>query len=60
MTNEEIKQILYYTLGGLKLLKEHYKNFEMMTGSYAQHQYNGLSEAEHLAKQYLLELQEEN
>lgn len=59
MTKDEITLTLYATLGGLALLKEHFKNFDFLIGSYAKHQYDALSDAEHLAKQYLIELKEE-
>ena len=50
-----IVEIICNTLMGISFLKDHYKGFENLTGTYAQVQYNGLKEAEYLTKQYLIE-----
>ena len=59
LTKEEIIVSMHLTLAGLEMLKTHYKHFEMLIGSYAKEQYEGLLNAEHLAKQYIIELSEE-
>ena len=48
-------ELIGYTLIGIGLLQEYFKKFENLDGTYAQRQYEGLKEAEHLAKQFLVE-----
>jgi len=48
-------EIIGYTLVGIGLLREYFKKFENLEGTYAQRQYEGLKDAEYLAKQFLVE-----
>lgn len=48
-------EIIGYTLTGIGILKDYFRKFEYLTGTDAQHQYEGLKNAEHLAKKYLIE-----
>lgn len=52
-------EVIGYTLVGIAVIREHFKSFKSLIGTYANVQYNSLKDAEDLAKQYLIEILKE-